>query len=534
MMAELDVSPRGWDNNGDTEQESDDSSSDESAYHYGDDDETEADEDEDEYEGEGEDEEGEHVTGEGDEEESDAGDDMEQDADEVLAEVLQAEEFQRDGAGDMEISSKMPVEAAASEPVSSPAIASPVHPASGNLPGSVNEATTGTPVAEDLKTPEPKGLEPPAVTPPAVTPDARKARKLELLRMLEQEAERLKLLKKIADSNRNPTTTSPDHLETLPYETAMFEADAASHSLNLAEPEPPIPEPVPVAEACGLDQSALEETVDKCSEKAADAACSAGQGGAGLESAPDPACTREDVVNEMVAMAAKLLMDDWAKECEQAEQKLQATACASMLPQEWNNDQPPITREDQLKKALPKEPKAKKNASSARGRGRGRKGRGKVVVSDSEESDGSEKDDCGDDDEESSGENGASGSNGDTGGMHAFWDPEEAETKTKRTRQPKQTPHAAETGPSDSADGLPRSKRAKQTRPAEKIAAERKAMPKAGGETEKKKRKVDVENLTPEQLAARARLSRKSAAYHKAKVSAMKRGLCEKAYAETQ
>jgi hypothetical protein len=38
--------------------------------------------------------------------------------------------------------------------------------------------------------------------------DAQRARKLELLRMLEQEAERLKLLKTIADSNRKPITTS--------------------------------------------------------------------------------------------------------------------------------------------------------------------------------------------------------------------------------------------------------------------------------------------------------------------------------------
>ena len=303
---------------------------------------------------------------------------------------------------------------------------------------------------------------------------------------------------------------------------SLYEADAANHSLRLADPEPPTGEPVPAAESCGLDESALDKPLEMSCKKAADPACSA-EGGAdpGRESAPDLAATatREDVVDEMVEMAAKMLIDDWKRECEQAEQKLQATACASMLPEEWDTDQPPITREDQLKKALPKEPKAEKK-SSVRGRGKGRKGRGKVVASDSETS---EEEDQSSEGSESDGENLPSGSNGDTGGMDAFWNPEDAESKPKRTREPKKA------GSSDSADGLPRSKRAKRTRPAVKTAAKRKATPKAGGGDTEKKRKIDVESLTPEQLAARAKLSRKSAAYHRAKALAMKRGICEKA-----
>ena len=314
---------------------------------------------------------------------------------------------------------------------------------------------------------------------------------------------------------------------------ALYEADAANHSLRLAEPEHPTPEPVPAAEPCGLDRHALKEPLDVSCEKAADPACSVGGGaGPGREcgprSAPDFAATREEVVNEMVEMARKMLIDDWKMECEQAEQKLKATACGSMLPTEWNTDQQTITREDQLKKALPKEAAAEKKPS-ARGRGKGRKGRGKAVavVSDSETSD---EDDQGGEDLESNEDNLPSGSNGDTGGMDAFWNPEDVETKPKRTRQPKKDDAADTAGPcdSDSADGLPRSKRAKRTRPAVKTAAKRKALPKADGETEKTS-KVDVESLTPEQLAKRAKMSRKSAAYHKARALAMKRGLCEKA-----
>lgn len=307
---------------------------------------------------------------------------------------------------------------------------------------------------------------------------------------------------------------------------ALHDADAASRSLDLADPEPPTHEPAPAAESCGLDQRAVDKSLDVSCEKAAAPACSADEGGADpdRECAPDLAATlrREDVVNEMVEMAAKMLIDDSKREREQAEQKLRATACASMLPEEWNTDQPPITREDQLKKALPKEPKAEKKSSvRARGKGRkGRKGRGKAVVSDSE---ASEQEDQGTNGSGSDGENLPSGSNGDTGGMDGFWNPDGAEAKPKRTRKAKKA------ASSDSLDELPPSNRAKRTRPAMETAAKRTAMPKAGGGAAEKKRKMDVESLTPEQLAARAKLSRKSAAYHKAKALAMKRGICEKA-----
>lgn len=107
MMGELGVSPRGWE---DADSESDDESSSEpGAYHYAHDDDSDEDEDDNE--------EGEPLMDEGGKDESDAGDDMEQESgvtDEVLAEVMQAEEFERKGDGETEIPSKMPVEAAAS------------------------------------------------------------------------------------------------------------------------------------------------------------------------------------------------------------------------------------------------------------------------------------------------------------------------------------------------------------------------------------------------------------------------------------
>ena len=118
MMNELGVSPRGWDE-GDTEPDSDDESSSENgAYHYGhdDDDDSNEDEDEDEYEDEDENAEGAPLMDEGGKDDSDAGDDMEEAGahDEVLAEVMQAEEFQREGRGEMDIPLKMPAEAASS------------------------------------------------------------------------------------------------------------------------------------------------------------------------------------------------------------------------------------------------------------------------------------------------------------------------------------------------------------------------------------------------------------------------------------